>query len=193
MTKYGLGDVLLVDDWSGPTDWLGGLIRAGEKARGDGDAVWTHSAIIVNEGGDIVEALAQGVVRSHISKYAHVQTKVIPLPVTPKDPRRAYAVRFALGQIGDPYGKWDFVSLAFSTLFNDKWSSHKDRQPICSEIVARATESVTQAGYPFVSERMMPSDLERTLENVPPLPRLNFFQRLGLLLSVTEKAALGLL
>lgn len=193
MTKYGLGDILLVDDWSGQTDYLGSLIRAGERARGDGDAVWTHSAIIINEGGDIVEALAQGVVRSHISKYHDVRTKVIPLPVTPKDPRRAYAVRFALGQIGDGYGIADFLSLAFSILFGNRWTTKQDGQFICSELVSRCVEATTEHGFPYSPERMMPADLDRYFDGVPPLPPLGFFQRLGLLLSVTGKALLGLL
>lgn len=192
-TTYGLGDILLVDDNTGSRDFLGNLIRAGERSRGDGDAVWTHSAIIVNEGGDIVEALAQGVVRSHISKYHGVPTKVIPLPVTPKDPRRAYAVRFAIGQIGAPYGIADFLSLAFAILFNNRWTTKQDGQFICSELVSRAVESTTDHGFPYSPERMMPADLDRYFTGVPPLPPLGFWKRLGLLLSVSFKAILGLL
>lgn len=190
---YGPGDILLVNDYEGSADFIGALVRDGEQARGDGDAVWTHSAVIVSETGDIVEALQQGVVRSHVSKYAAVQTKVLNLPVPVDDPRRAYAVRFALGQIGDGYGVVDFISLGASILFGNRWSSHQDGKPICSELCARATESVTDHGYPYAAERMMPGDLQRALAGVAPLPPLGFWSRLWLLISTTFKAALGLL
>lgn len=190
---YQLGDILLVDDWSGPTDWLGSLIRDGERARGDSDDVWTHSALIVSEDGDIVEALAQGVRRTHISKYAHVQTEILPLGVPADDPRRAFAIRYALAQQGDGYGYVDFISLAFSVLFSNRWSTHRDGHPICSEICARGTESVTDHGYHYAPERVMPGDLERTLKNLPPLPPLSFLGRLRVLFSTTAKAVLGLL
>ena len=190
---YTPGDILLVDDYTGQTDWLGGLIRAGERARGDGNSIWTHSALIINAAGDIVEALQQGVVTSPISKYAHVQTKVLSLGVPADDPRRAYAVRYALACDGDGYGVLDFISLAVSLLFGNRWSTHIDREPICSEVCARATESVTDHGYPYVPERMMPSDLDRALAGVPPVKPLSFWQRLRILLSTTAKAVLGLL
>lgn len=189
--SFGVGDILLVNDYEGETDWLGALIRDGERVRGDGNPIWTHSALIVGTDGTIVEALAEGVRRTNISKYAGVQTKVISLPVPADDPRRAYAARFALGQVGDGYGVADFISLAFSMLFGNRWSTHQDGKPICSELVSRATESVTDHGYPYASERMMPSDLDRYFDVVPPLPPLGFFQRLGLLITTTVKAVLG--
>lgn len=61
-------------------------------------------------------------------------------------------------QVGDSYGVLDFISLAFSLLTGLRWSLHADRQPICSELVARYTEKYV-ASYPFAAERMMPADL----------------------------------
>ena len=188
---YSPGDILLVNDFSGPTDWLGGLIRDGERVRCDSDDLWTHSAIIVSTDGKIVEAMQQGVMLGHVREYAHRQTKIISLPVPPKDPRRAYAARYALGLEGEAYGVVDFISLGVSLLFRNSWSTHMDHKPICSELVARATESVTDHGYPYASERMMPGDIDRYFDGAPPLPTLGFWRRLGLLVSVTVKAALG--
>lgn len=193
MAAYEAGDILLVDDFNPKgADWLGALIRDGERARGDGRPIWTHSALIVSEDGDIIEALAQGVVRSHASKYAHVQTKVLSLGIPAGDPRRAFAARYALAQQGDGYGVLDFISLAFSVLLGDRWSTHTDGHPICAEVCARATESVTDHGYPFAPERMMPSDFDAALSGVPPLSRLSFLARLSLLAVTTAKAVLAL-
>ena len=187
MPDYSPGDILLVNDFEGPTDWLGGLIRDGERARGDGDDVWTHSALIVDNTGVIVEALQQGVVRSHISKYANVPTRVLHLPAEGAEFTVAYAERM----VGTGYGVLDFLSLGVSLLFRNRWSLHIDGEPICSELCARATEGRSSAGYPFAPERMMPSDLRAAWDHVPPLKPLGFWRRLGLLISVTAKAALG--
>lgn len=186
------GDILLVNDFSGNADWLGALIRDGERARGDGRPIWTHSALIVSDT-EIVEALERGVVRSPITKYAHVQTKVIRMAATADDPRRVFAARYALKREGAAYGVVDFISLGFSLMFRNRWSTHIDGEPICSELCARATECFTAQGFPYAPERMMPSDLDRAFNFVPTLPPLGFWRRLGLLVSVTAKAALGLL
>lgn len=193
MARYVPGDILLVDDYAGATDWLGALIRDGERARGDGGDTWTHSALIVTPAGDLVEALQQGVVRSHISKYDGARTKVLSLGVPANDPRRAYAVRHALSLDGDGYGVLDFLSLAFSVLFRDRFSAHIDGMPICSELVARSVESCTDHGFPYAPERVMPGDLDATLGGAPLLPPLGFWARLRILAATTVKAALGLL
>lgn len=187
------GDILLVDDYSGVRDWLGALIRDGERARGDRDSVWTHSAVIVSADGDLIEAMAQGIVRGHASRYAHVPTRVLSLGIPESDPRRAFAVRFCEAQLGHPYGVLDFISLAFSVLFGNRWSSHQDGQMICSELCARATEAATSHGYPYAPERMMPSDLQACIEGTPLLPRLGLLARVRVLASTTVKALLGLL
>lgn len=80
------GDILLVNDYSGGSDLIGNLIRAGERARyGDTDASrWTHCALIVSDSGDLVEALSNGVCRTNIRKYRSDQTQVIrPAGATP--------------------------------------------------------------------------------------------------------------
>jgi hypothetical protein len=55
----------------GATTVLGKLIQAGERRRfGNCDfARWTHSALIVFDTGDIVEAIESGIKRNNISKY----------------------------------------------------------------------------------------------------------------------------
>lgn len=157
--SYVPGDLLLVDDYSGQGDLIGSLVLDGSEAR-YGVRKWTHSAVIVSEDGDLVEALEDGVDHTHISKYDGVQTKVIHLPIPADDPRRAYAVRYALAQVDESYGVIGFISLGVDLAFGLNTSLHVDRRPICSEICARATESATQAGYQYASERILPMDLD---------------------------------
>lgn len=181
MTAYVAGDVLLVNDYTGSSDLLGDLIRAGERARyGPSDyARWTHSAMIVSADGDLVEALADGIDRTHISKYAKVQTLVVSPPVPADDPRRAYAVRFAEAQVGTKYDVLDFVAVAFSLLANLKVSVHSDGRFICSGLCARCTESYTDHGYPYPSEAMLPADIGDHWGALSgaPLPPPSFFGR----------------
>lgn len=178
------GDILLVRDYNGGSDLLGELIMAGERARyGDTQySVWTHSALIVNSSGDIVEALADGVDRGHLSKYNGKEVLVISPPIPADDPRRAYAAAFAQAHVGDEYGVLDFISLAASLLTGWKLSLHTDTSFICSELCARATEAMTgtAGGYPYPAEQMMPGDLARFWGAIPtePLPPLSFLGRL---------------
>lgn len=178
---YTPGDILLVNDYSGSRDLLGNLIRAGERARyGDtDDARWTHSALIVSTDGDIVEALARGVARSHISKYDSVEVLTVSPGVAADDPRRGFAVAFALSHVGDAYGYLDFVSLAMTLLTGLDWSLHSDRSFICSQLVARATECFTHDGYDWPCEQMMPADLAAAWGALSgePVPSLSLFGR----------------
>lgn len=161
MTTYTPGDILLVNDYNGGSDLIGNLIRAGERARyGDSDYTrWTHSALIVSSNGDLVEALAHGVERTNISKYADHDTLIVKPDIAASDVRRTYAVRFALAQAGDKYDVLDFIALAMTLLTRCDLSLHSDKHYICSELVARATESYTHDGYPYPVEQMMPADL----------------------------------
>lgn len=179
---YTPGDILLVNDYTGSSDLLGNLIRAGERARYGNTAYaeFTHSAVIVNDTGDLVEALADGIKRTNIAKYATVPTVVCSPPVPANDPRRAFAVRFALAQVGTKYDVLDFVALAGSLLSGLKVSVHSDRRFICSGLCARATESYTDHGYPYPSEQMMPADLAVFWYAIPdePGPRPSLLGRL---------------
>jgi hypothetical protein len=162
MTAYTPGDILLVNDYTGSSDLLGNLIRAGERAR-YGDTLFselTHCALIVSADGDLIEALANGIERSHIGKYtAAQQAAIISPPIPADDPRRAFAVAFAVAQLNDGYDVLDFIALASSLLTGLKVSVHGDGRFICSGLVSRATESYTEHGYPYPAEAMMPGDV----------------------------------
>ena len=160
---YVPGDILLVNDYSGQGDLIGNLIRAGEQSRyGNVPAArWTHSALIVSESGDLVEALKEGIRHTNISKYHNHDTKIIsPEWVSAGDERRRFACRFALKQVGTDYDVLDFAMLAGSLLTGLDLSLHADHAYICSGLVSRATECYTVAGYPYPAEQMMPADID---------------------------------
>jgi hypothetical protein len=175
--------MLLVNDYDTKRfDLIGNLIRAGERAR-DGaredSARWTHSAMIVSVDGDLVEALEGGIAHTNISKYDSVETLVVRPPIRRGDSRRAYAVRFALAQVGTKYDVLDFVSFAMSLLTRLDWSLHSDKRFICSQLCARATEAMTDHGYPYPCEAMLPADLAEYWGALSgePLAPVSFFGR----------------
>lgn len=177
---YRPGDILLVRNYSGGSALIGNLIMAGERVRyGNSDyARWTHSALIVSETGDLVEALAEGVRRRNIARYAHVETLIIS-PNASAD-KRAFAVAFAVAHVGTDYDVLDFAVLAGTLLTGLDLSLHSDQRFICSGLCARATECYTTSGYPFPAEQMLPADLGATWGALSgeALPPLSFLGRL---------------
>lgn len=180
MTTPTAGDILLVRDYKPSGDLLGELIMAGERARfGDSDySRWTHSALIVNSSGDLIEALADGIKRTNLSKYQGVEVLVVSPPVNAA--MRAYACAFAQAQVGTEYDVLDFVFLALSLLTGAKLSLHSDRAFICSGLVSRATECYTAHGYDYPTEQIMPADIGQVFGALSgePLPPLSFVGRL---------------
>ncbi len=173
---------------NGATTMLGKLIQAGERVRfGDSDfARWTHSTLIVSEGGDIVEAIASGVALDNIEKYRGSDYMVVHVDALPV--QRELACGFARTRVGDKYGILDFVGLAFQALFGWKVSIDIDGQYICSGLVSRATEKYIDA-YPRSPEDMMPGDLAYfwDAKSGEPLPALGWFGwLLNLLVTVVD-------
>lgn len=172
------GDFFLVCDWN--EDYLGRLIRAGERVRfGNVDATrWSHSGMIVASDGTIVEANAGGVQKKNIDEYTDADLYVVnPSNVTVV--QRANAVNAALSFVGDGYGIIDFISLAFQSLFNLKLLVLWGDQMICSGLVARCTEKYIDV-YPRKTDDMMPADLAYywKVESGQVLPKFNWFDKL---------------
>jgi hypothetical protein len=172
----------------GETTALGKLIQAGERVRfGNSDfARWTHSALIVSESGDIVEAIESGVSEDNIEKYRNTDYMIVH--VTATDEQRTLACGFARSRVPDKYGVVNFVGLALQCLFGWTLSVHLGGQYICSGLVARATEKYID-GYPRTPEDMMPGDLAYFWDasSGEPLPPLGLFGRvLNLLVTVVD-------
>lgn len=162
----------------GATTTLGKLIQAGERTRfGNSDfARWTHSTIVLNEEGDIAEAIEKGVLIRNLEKYR--DSDYVVVHVTATDEQRAHAVAFAriIAERHAKYGILNFVGLAVQSLFGWTISVHMDSQFICSGLVSRATEKYIDA-YPRSPENMMPGDLAYywKAQSGEPLPKLGFF------------------
>ena len=128
-------------------------------------AFWSHTALVVSSGGEIVEALGSGVRRSNISKYSEKSRHVVHLSGV-SDSDRSQIVRFAEHCLKQKYGYLTIVSIAFSLLTGAKLSFGIDGQEICSGLVARALE---RAGEIFSEEpwHMMPASLAKFYDVTP--------------------------
>jgi len=135
---YRPGDFVLIHG----TNWYNRLIQFGQSLRYHGDdkkyTTWTHVALIVDSDGYLVEALGNGIVKSHISKYDTFQKRIVSVQASNED--REEAVTFAYSCIGDGYGWFDIISIAFSLLTATKFSFNIDGEEICSGLVARSLE-----------------------------------------------------
>jgi hypothetical protein len=165
----------------GATTWLGKLIQAGERRRfGNRDyARWTHSALIVSETGEIVEAIESGVKQANISKYRDTDYVVVHVDAPPMQRELAAELARDMARRHDSYGVLNFIALAFQALFGWSISLHVENQFICSGLVARATEKYI-AAYPRSPESMMPADLAAYwhAQSGEPLPKPGFLGRL---------------
>ncbi len=135
---YKPGDFILIHG----TNWYNRLIQFGQALRYHGKdkpyAQWTHVALIVDSDGYLIEALGNGIVKSHISKYKDFMKQIVHIEASNED--RQQAVAFAYSQLGDGYGWFTIVSIVFSLLTATKFSFNIDGQEICSGLVARALE-----------------------------------------------------
>lgn len=154
---YVPGDVILVNDYSGQGDLIGNLIYDAEKCR-HGAAHNTHSAIIVDEDGTLVEAMQQGVQRNPMH-YRPDQVTLVHFDVPYPDPRRMFAVAFAEASVGEKYGAASWVGLFVQGLTGKNIMIHSNRTPICSELASRATECMTKDGWYFSPDEMEPDDI----------------------------------
>jgi len=163
----------------GATTTLGKLIQAGERRRfGNSDfARWTHSTLIVSDGGDICEAIESGVALDNIEKYLGSDYIVVHVSASPQ--QRELACGFARTRVGDSYGIVNFIGLGVQALLGWTLSVHMDGQFICSGLVSRATEKYIEA-YPRSPEDMMPGDLAYFWDasSGEPLPALGLLGRL---------------
>jgi hypothetical protein len=140
-------------------------------------ARWTHSTLIVSDGGDICEAIQSGVALDNIEKYRGSDYIVVHVSASPQ--QRELACGFARTRVGDSYGIVNFIGLAFQALLGWTLSVHMDGQFICSGLVSRATEKYIEA-YPRSPEDMMPGDLAYFWDasSGEPLPALGLLGRL---------------
>jgi uncharacterized protein YycO len=156
--------------------WTSKLIRFGQRLRIHGDdrkyTHWNHAALIVSDGGDLVEALGRGVLRTHLSKYQPTEYHLVRISAGEED--RAQAVAFADWAAGapdgrrQPYGFLTLVSIAYTLVTGGKFTFAIDGQAICSGLVARAMER-TGAIFNRTPTHIMPADLAKYYTVEPPV------------------------
>jgi len=125
--------------------FFAGLISLAQKRRFRGaDAVyahWSHSALIVDRDGALVEAEMMGVTLSPISKYRDDEYHLVRLGPEFTSEARARAVAFARGQVGQGFGYLDMVGAILYLLFGWPLRLVRRNHEICSSLVARALQA----------------------------------------------------
>jgi hypothetical protein len=137
------------------------MIRLGQALRYKGEfrkyAHWNHAGIFVDDNGQVVEALNNGVVTRQISAYRAEEYTVVYLDMTDED--RTQVANIAKQWVGAKYGWLNIVNIGMRIVFGGKLSYSRADEKICSGLVAYC---LTAAGYTWRGydvNRMMPADL----------------------------------
>ena len=124
---------------------LGRLISQAQKRRFKGaDAVyahWSHSALIVEKDGTLVEAEISGVGRNPISRYRADEYHLVRLGSAFSSEGRASAVAFANTQVGQGFGFLDMFGASLYLLFGWPLRLVRSGHEICSGLVVRALQA----------------------------------------------------
>lgn len=186
------GDILLTRS----NGLIGGIIRVGEYIHVDGwreamgrfwrwakyrqplsstphDPAWVNHAAVYVGNGEVIEALAQGLVRSPVSKYHPTQFIVIKLEAIKPgvdDAHREDLIEFADAEADrhDKYGWFSIFSIIVQILTPLKLNLTWKDSMICSAFAARCLEhaGVTLPMWdPYV---VTPADLSRNFPTVLP-------------------------
>lgn len=146
--------------WYSPKGFLSAAIRFGQRLKFRGAnaifAKYNHAAIIINEQGDILEALAGGITESHISKYTSKEYTLITTGLSTEDVVEALA--FANHFLNQDYGFLVIASNIFTLLTGMNLVVSWGQDMICSEFVARCMER-GKAIFDKPPSHMMPADL----------------------------------
>ncbi|HET7488676.1 MAG TPA: hypothetical protein VFJ85_12160 [Acidimicrobiales bacterium] len=149
--------------------WTSRLIRFGQRLRIRGDdrkfTYWNHAALVVSEGGELVEALGSGVQRTHVDRYDSAECHLVRIGASAED--RKQAVAFAEWAVGEDYGFGTLVSIAWGLITGGKFTFGFDGQAICSGLVAMAMER-TGAIFNRTPTHVMPADLAKYYGVEPP-------------------------
>jgi hypothetical protein len=146
------------------TQWTSKLIRFGQRLRFRGArrpfARWNHVALVLDGEGNLAEALAQGVVRTNISKYEGTDYHLVQVECEPLD--RGEIATFATAVLNAPhrtrYGWVTIVSLFFTLAVGSTIMFGKIGTAICSGF---ASEALVRKGevFPRPPAYMMPADV----------------------------------
>jgi hypothetical protein len=155
-----VGDFLLTGiKAQGIVSWA---IKAGSWLRGYEAPFrrFSHAAIVVDEDGALAEALAGGVKRTHLSKYATDDYVLVRTEVDEHDQAQVLAFAESVLDARERYGYLTFVGLALYCVTGAQICIQQAGTAICSGFVS---DALTRAGFiwPRPPFAMMPADLAR--------------------------------
>jgi len=120
------------------------LISLAQKARFNGrEAVyahWSHCALIVDEGGALVEAESTGVTRSPISRYTDDEFHLVRLGAELSAEGRKRAVDYTNAQVGQGFGYLSAFGATVFLLTGLPLRLMRRNHQICSGLVVRALQ-----------------------------------------------------
>ena len=154
--KYVPGDFILVST----KGILAKLIRCGQFIRYHGKmrpfAHWNHTAMVISESGDIIEAVGRGVVISNINDYSDVEYYYVSTKLNKQS--RDQAIASANSFLKDKYSWMTIISIAIELLTGIRVQFTQSNTMICSSLVG---QSLWAGGIIFDSNpyQMMPADL----------------------------------
>ena len=159
-SEFDPGDFILAHRHN-PMAWL---ISLAQKLRfKDADAVyahWSHCALIVDEGGALVEAESAGVTRSPISRYTEDTFHLVRLGSELSAEGRKRAVDYTNAQVGQGFGYLAAFGAMIFLLTGLPLRLMRGDHQICSGLVVRALQKggLLKGNDP---ELMLPADLAK--------------------------------
>ena len=155
-SKFVPGDFILVST----NGVLARLIRSGQFIRYHGKmrpfSHWNHTAMVVSESGDIVEAVGRGVITSNIHDYDNVEYYYVSTKLNKQS--RDQVIAAANSFLKDKYSWITIFSIAIELLTGVKVQLTQSNTMICSAVVG---QSLWAGGIIFDTNpyQMMPADL----------------------------------
>ena len=132
------------------------------RFRGPDDvyAHWSHCALIVDEGGALVEAESIGVTRSPISRYTDDEYHLVRLGTQFSAERRRRAVEYTNDQVGQGFGYLAAFGAMMVLLTGRPLRLMRRNHQICSGLVVRALQKggLLKNADP---DLMLPADLAK--------------------------------
>jgi len=146
---------------------MAGLISLAQKFRFKGPdaayAHWSHCALIVDEGGALVEAESMGVTRSPISRYTGDEFHLVRLGSEFSPEGRKRAVDYTNAQVGQGFGFLAAFGAMIFLLTGLPLRLVRGNHQICSGLVVRALQkgNLLKGADP---DMMLPADLAKLYE-----------------------------
>jgi hypothetical protein len=143
---------------------MASLITLAQKARFKGsDAVyahWSHCALIVDEGGALVEAESMGITRSPISRYTDDEFHLVRMGSEFAREGRQRAVDYTNAQVGQGFGYLAALGATIFLLTGEPLHLMRRNHQICSGLVVRALQKggLLKEADP---DLMLPADLAK--------------------------------